>query len=57
MTNSSPALADVDGDGRLHVAIGTFDSGTLEKRGGSVYALRGTDGGDLAGFPQASGGV
>jgi putative cell wall-binding protein len=56
VTNSSPALADVDGDGRLDVAIGTFDSGALGKQGGSVYALRGTDGGDLPGFPQASGG-
>lgn len=56
VTNSSPALADVDGDGRLDVAIGTFDSPALGRTGGSVYALRGTDGGDLPGFPQPSGG-
>ena len=56
VTDSSPALADVDGDGRLDVAIGTFTSPALGKNGGSIYALRGTDGADLPHFPQASGG-
>lgn len=56
VTDSSPALADINGDGTLDVAIGTFDSAALGKSGGTVFALKGTDGSDLPGFPQASGG-
>lgn len=56
VTNASPALADLNGDGRLDIAIGTFDSAALGKAGGTVYALDGKDGSDLKGFPVASGG-
>ena len=56
VTNSSPALADINGDGRLDVAIGTFNAPSHGKRGGTVYALDGRTGRDLAGFPRASGG-
>jgi putative cell wall-binding protein len=63
VTDGAPALADVDGDGRLDVAIATFNSNPvragdtpLPVKGGSVYALDGRTGADLHGFPQASGG-
>ncbi|HUP68331.1 MAG TPA: VCBS repeat-containing protein [Acidimicrobiales bacterium] len=51
-TMASPALADIDGNGRLDVAISTFDGPDP----GRVFALRGSDGGDLPNFPKASGG-
>ena len=51
-TMASPALADFDGDGVLDVGIGTFEG----PNPGRVFALRGTNGSDLAGFPRASGG-
>ncbi len=48
-----PALADIDGDGTLDVAIGTFEGPSP----GRVFALRG-NGSDLPGYPvNASGGV
>ena len=56
VANGSPALADVNGDGRLDVAFGTFNSTHGRGNGGSVYALNGTNGNDLAGFPKPSGG-
>ena len=55
-TNASPALADVNGDGRLDVVIGTFNSPARNLPGGSVYALDGASGANLPGFPVASGG-
>ena len=55
VTNASPTLADLDGDGRLDVAIGTFDSRHGRGSGGSVWAWNGS-GGRLAGFPRPSGG-
>jgi hypothetical protein len=47
-TVGSPALADVNGDGRLDVAMGTWRPTT----GGSVYAWAG-NGSVLPGFPQS----
>jgi putative cell wall-binding protein len=55
ITNASPALADVNGDGRLDVVIGTFNSPARGLSGGSVYALDGISGANLPGFPVASG--
>ena len=51
-TLASPTLADLDGNGVLDVAIGTFEGSNP----GMVFALRGTNGSDLAGFPIRSGG-
>ncbi|MGH9282756.1 MAG: FG-GAP repeat domain-containing protein, partial [Acidimicrobiales bacterium] len=50
-TMGSPALADIDGNGVLDVAIGTFEGGNP----GQVFALRGSNGSNLPGFPRASG--
>ena len=51
-TLASPTLADFDGDGVLDVGIGTFEG----QNPGQVFALRGTNGSDLRGFPRSSGG-
>ncbi|HVE47413.1 MAG TPA: FG-GAP-like repeat-containing protein [Acidimicrobiales bacterium] len=51
-TLSSPTLADIDGNGVRDVAIGTFEG----PNPGRVFALRGSDGGDLPNYPKASGG-
>ena len=50
-TLASPTLADLDGNGVLDVAVGTFEGANP----GRVFAFRG-NGTDLAGFPRASGG-
>jgi putative cell wall-binding protein len=55
VTNASPTLADLDGDGKLDVAIGTFGSAHGKGNGGSVYAWHG-DGTAISGFPTASDG-
>lgn len=54
VTNASPTLADLDGDGALDVAIGTFTSMHDRGEGGSVYAWHG-DGSPIDGFPVSSG--
>jgi hypothetical protein len=51
-TLASPTLADLDGNGVLDVAIGTFEGSNP----GQVFALRGSNGTDLAGYPRSSGG-
>jgi hypothetical protein len=57
VTNASPALADVNGDGRLDIIMGTFNGRTQPHLpGGSVYVIDGATGGNLPGFPVASGG-
>lgn len=55
VTNASPTLADLDADGILDVAIGTFGSAHGKGEGGSVHAWKG-DGTAIAGFPVESGG-
>ncbi|MEA3020261.1 MAG: hypothetical protein QOI47_1785 [Actinomycetota bacterium] len=55
VTNASPTLADLDGDGKLDVVIGTFGSAHGKGNGGSVYAWHG-DGSPMKGFPTASDG-
>jgi hypothetical protein len=55
VTNASPTLADLTGDGRLDVVTGTFNSRHGRGAGGSVYAWDGS-GRDLPGYPRASGG-
>ncbi len=54
---SSPALADLDGDGRLDVVVGQgnmpatmFDNGAQKMNGQYVYAFHG-DGSNVAGWP------
>ena len=54
-TLASPALADVNGDGRLDVVIATIASKYGMGNGGSLYVLNGTDGSDLAPFPVSAG--
>ncbi len=51
----SPALADVNGDGKLDVAVATFPSGHGKGAGGSLYVLKGADGSDVAHFPVSVG--
>lgn len=50
VTNASPTLADVSGDGVLDVVIGTFASMHGRGAGGSIYGWTGS-GAPLGGFP------
>lgn len=54
-TLASPALADVNGDGRLDVVIATIGSKWGLGSGNTLYVLDGADGADLAPFPVPSG--
>jgi hypothetical protein len=51
-TLASPALADINGDGRLDIAEGTWEGG----QPGQVWALDGVKGDNLPGYPRSSGG-
>jgi hypothetical protein len=51
-TLASPALADINGDGRLDIAEGTWEGASA----GQVWALDGVKGDNLPGYPRASGG-
>ncbi len=51
-TLASPALADINGDGRLDIAEGTWEG----PNGGLVWALDGRAGDNLPGYPRPSGG-
>jgi putative cell wall-binding protein len=56
VTNASPTLADLNGDGRLDVAIGTWNSvAQWWLTGGTVYAFDGVTGNQLPGFPKVRG--
>jgi hypothetical protein len=50
-TMASPALADINGDGRLDIAEGTWAGANS----GQVWALDGVRGDNLPGFPRSSG--
>lgn len=54
VTNASPTLADVDGNGRLDVITGTWNSTHGRGRGESVWVWDGA-GARLPGFPRPSG--
>jgi len=56
ITNASPTLADLNGDGRLDVAIGTWSSPVQGLVGGTVYAFDGVTGNQLPGYPKVRGG-
>ena len=51
-TIASPALADLDGNGRLDIAIGTWTG----PQGGQIWALHGGYGTDMTGYPRGNGG-
>lgn len=57
VTNASPTLADLDGNGRLDVVVGTWGSTHGRGKGGTLYAWNGA-GQDLDGYPlRPDGGV
>jgi hypothetical protein len=51
-TLAAPTLADFNGDGILDIGIGTWQGA----QAGKIYAMNGSNGGDLTGYPRASGG-